>query len=197
MAADSNPIPATCTAEPPAVEHAIQPAKWFRLVGQTHARLQERSRGFRAALPEYLRLATGLAEVAPEVSNAACGRQNWCGEQRLLGSWPWTNVTRSFDAVRATFRSPGYRLDAFASSVVVAQDGSFDHHLQGSNLHGLYGGLEKLIPNAVVEPYVFWRVASRQKLDRIDGVRWVGNCRPGSTTAWRSRCSVATPRPAW
>ncbi len=164
---------------------AIQPANWFRLVGQTQdARVFWNDRV--ASAPPYqntfdLRLAYAEVGAADGPVTLRVGRQELdFGEQRLLGSLPWTNVTRSFDAVRATFRSSGYRLDAFASSVVVAQDGSFDHHLQGSNLHGLYGGLEKLIPNAVVEPYVFWRVASRQKLDtKTGGVRWVGKLPAG------------------
>src|SRR5258708_37585162 len=164
---------------------AIHPANWFRLVGQTQdARVFWNDRV--ASAPPYqntfdLRLAYAEVGAADGPVTLRVGRQELdLGEQRLLGSLLWTNVTRSFDAVRAAFRSSGYRLDAFASSVVVAQDGSFDHHLQGSNLHGLYGGLEKLIPNAVVEPYVFWRVASRQKLDtKTGGVRWVGKLPAG------------------
>lgn len=159
---------------------ALQPAKWFRVVGQTQdARVFWNDRV--ASAPPYqntfdLRMA--FAEVGREGGPVMLrvGRQELdFGEQRLVGSLNWTNVTRTFDAVRATFRTHGYRLDAFASSVVVAQDGTSDHHVQGSNLHGLYGGLEKLIPNAVVEPYVFWRVLSRQKLDtKTGGLRWVG-----------------------
>lgn len=85
------------------------------------------------------------------------------GDQRLVGTANWLNVPRNFDAVRASFHSHGYRVDAFSSSIVVPQDGAFDHHVEGNNLHGLYGGLEELIPNAVVEPYVFWRLAPRIK----------------------------------
>ena len=55
----------------------------------------------------------------------------------------------------------GYRLDAFASTVVNAVDGTFDHHAAGNNFHGLYGGMEKLVPKAVIEPYVLWRLAGK------------------------------------
>jgi len=158
----------------------VQPAKWLRLVGQTQdARIFGNNPVVSA--PPYqntfdLRMAFIEMGAKEGPVMLRVGRQELdFGEQRLLGSLPWTNVTRTFDAVRATFRVRGYRLDAFTSSVVVAQEGSFDHHLQGSNLHGLYGGLEKLIPSAVVEPYAFWRVASRQRLDtKTGGVRWVG-----------------------
>ena len=105
------------------------------------------------------------------------------GDQRLVGTADWLNVPRNCDAVRASFHSGGYRLDAFSAAIVAPQNGTFDHHIEGNNLHGLYGGLEKLIPNAVVEPNVFWRLAPRQKneggklasLDsKTGGVRWVG-----------------------
>ena len=104
---------------------AIQPANWFRLVGQTQdARVFWNDRV--ASAPPYqntfdLRLAYAEVGAADGPVTLRVGRQELdFGEQRLLGSLPWTNVTRSFDAVRATFRSSGYRLDAFASSVVVA-----------------------------------------------------------------------------
>ncbi len=91
------------------------------------------------------------------------GRQELAfGEQRLVGPANWLNTGRTFDAVRATFHKGNYRLDAFASSVVNTKDGEWDHHQQGNNFHGLYGGIEKLIPNAVIEPYAFWRTAPRQ-----------------------------------
>ena len=159
---------------------SIEPAAWFRIRGQTQdARVFGNDRV--AAAPPYqntfdLRLAYAEVGRSEGVFQLRAGRQELdFGEQRLLGSLPWTNTARSFDAIRATFHKRGYRLDAFAASMVVAQDGSPDHHLQGSNLHGLYGGFEKLIPKAVVEPYVFWRVASRQKLDtKTGGIRWVG-----------------------
>lgn len=91
------------------------------------------------------------------------GRQELAfGEQRLIGHLNWTNTARSFDAVRATVRHGNYRLDAFAGSVVNLKDGEWNHHAQSNNLHGLYGGIDKLIPNGVIEPYAFWRTAPRQ-----------------------------------
>lgn len=70
----------------------------------------------------------------------------------------WTNAARTFDAVRGTVRYNGYRLDLFSASVVNEVDGTWDHHLQGNDLHGAYGGIEKLVPNATIEPYFFWRL---------------------------------------
>src|SRR5260370_37219962 len=119
---------------------AIQPANWFHLVGQTQdARVFWNDRV--ASAPPYqntfdLRLAYAEVGAADGPVTLRVGRQELdFGEQRLLGSLPWTNVTRRFDAVRATLRSSGYRRGPFASSGTAQQDGSFDHHLQGSNLH--------------------------------------------------------------
>ena len=52
----------------------------------------------------------------------------------MIGSLPWTNAARSFDAVRASYRGKGYRIDAFVSSVVNARDGAFDRRTDGNNL---------------------------------------------------------------
>ena len=112
------------------------------------------------------------------------GRQELVfGEQRLVGHLNWFNAARSFDAVRTTLRNSQVRLDVFASSVVNAKDGDWNKRTDGNNLHGAYGSLAKLVPNATVEPYVFWRLAPGQRTEtgtaaRLDsktvGVRWVG-----------------------
>lgn len=88
------------------------------------------------------------------------GRQElYFGNGRLIGNSWWSNVSRSFDAVRASYRSDDYRLDVFASSVVIARDGVVDHHNQGNNLYGIYGLVRnKIAPKSQFEPYTFWRV---------------------------------------
>ncbi len=168
----------------------IQPANWIKIFAQTQdARVAFKNT--KPAAPPYqntwdLRLAyLELGDSEKGIFGVRAGRQELnFGEQRLIGSADWNNTARSFDAVRATVRPlDGVRIDAFASSVVVATDGTFDHHKAGDNLHGLYGGLDKLIPNAVIEPYVLWRVSPRIKneanaianLDEYtSGVRFTG-----------------------
>ena len=112
------------------------------------------------------------------------GRQELAfGDERLLGNTAWTNASRSFDAVRTTLRHGKYRVDLFAASVVVLHDGDVGYHTAGNNLHGLYGGLDNVLPKSTLEPYVFWRLNQRQKTEtggvgNLDfftvGVRWVG-----------------------
>ncbi len=125
-----------------------------------------------------------IGDAEKGIAALRVGRQELVfGDQRLIGHLNWVNDARSFDAVRATFRYNGYRLDAFASTVVNPVDGTFDHHTAGNNLHGLYGGMEKLVPKAVIEPYVLWRLqqrlatetGARGNLDfKTVGFRWVG-----------------------
>lgn len=113
------------------------------------------------------------------------GRQELAfGEERLVGAGNWGNVSRVFDAVRVGVHHGKYRLDAFSSSVVVPRDHQFDRHLDGDNLHGLYGDIGAWIPRSKVQPFLFWRLAPvagaesglREKLDtKTYGVRWNGD----------------------
>ena len=107
------------------------------------------------------------------------------GDQRLVGNSNWLDVPRVFDVVRLTLRHKGYRLDAFAANPVQPVNGEFDRPFRqkADNFYGMYGGFEKIVPHAVVEPYVFWRV-TRNLLTEFSrpgnrdsktlGVRWVG-----------------------
>jgi len=167
----------------------IQPTAWLRFNVQA-----QDSRVFgknqTPAAPPFqntfdLRMAyVEIGDSEKKTVGLRVGRQELAfGEQRLIGHLNWTNTARTFDAVRATFRHGNYRLDAFASSVVNPRDGEWDHHAQGNNFHGLYGGIDKLIPNAVIEPYALWRLAPGQvtesktpgKLDsKTFGVRVAG-----------------------
>jgi hypothetical protein len=98
----------------------------------------------------------------PEANTVAlrAGRQELVfGEQRLVGHLNWTNTARSFDAVRATYRNRHVRVDGFAASVVNLREDEFNKRADGNNFHGAYAVFGAVIPNASVEPYVFWRLA--------------------------------------
>ncbi len=103
------------------------------------------------------------------------GRQEFVfGDQRLVGNAGWPNGARSFDAVRATVRGNGARLDAFASTVVVIRDGTFDKHQKGNNFRGLYGDFTRLVPGQAIEPFFFWRVAPGAIDFKTAGLRALG-----------------------
>ncbi|MBI3695257.1 MAG: alginate export family protein [Acidobacteria bacterium] len=157
----------------------LQPADWMKFVFQGQdARVF--GNDIVGSAPPYqdtmdLRMAyLELGDPEKKPLSVRVGRQELAfGEQRLVGALNWTNASRTFDAVRATFRYKGYRLDAFAASVVNIRDGEFNKRLDGNNLHGLYGGIEKLVPKATLEPYVLWRLARGRDFKTV-GLRWVG-----------------------
>jgi hypothetical protein len=86
------------------------------------------------------------------------GRQELVyGDQRLIGHVSWLNAARTFDGVKATFRTKAFSTDVFASSVVRILDGELDKSGNGNRFAGAYGTTTKLIPQATVEPYVLFK----------------------------------------
>jgi hypothetical protein len=112
------------------------------------------------------------------------GRQELAfGEMRLIGHLNWTNTARSFDAARLTLQHKNYKVDLFSASVVNVREGTADKSSGGNDIHGAYGSITKLVPNATIEPFVFWRLARGTRTElglpgktdrKIGGVRFVG-----------------------
>jgi hypothetical protein len=143
----------------------IQPSDWLKVVAET-----QDSRVFAnsnvACIPPYqntwdIRQAyVQLGRPTEGWFDVVAGRQVLSlGAERLVGPSDWSNMGRTFDLVRLNLHNSRFGLSLFSSSVIVARDGAIDHHLQGNNLHGAYGSLQRLIPRATVEPYLLWRVA--------------------------------------
>jgi hypothetical protein len=169
----------------------IQPASWLKFVFQGQdARTLGEIVDKRFHLPPYqdtmdLRQAyVEIGDAEKKTAGLRIGRQELAfGEERLIGNVNWLNTARSFDGARATFHRKGYRLDAFAASVVNIHEGQFNENIPGNNIYGLYGGLEKLVPQATLEPYLIWRRASNLPTETKTrgtlnfatvGFRWVG-----------------------
>lgn len=172
----------------------LQPTEWLKIYfqGQDARALWKNQKPPAPPFHDLMDLRLGYLELGDTEKKAVglrIGRQDLrFGEERLVGVSDWTNTARSFDGLRATIRHPGYRLDAFAVSVVNIREGKFDKSVAGNNLYGLYGGLENLIPKSTIEPYFFWRRApklptetgTRGKLGFATiGYRWVGKL-PGN-----------------
>jgi hypothetical protein len=143
----------------------VQPTEWLSFFGQSQdSRIY--LNGPVAKAPPYQNT-WDLHQAWSEIGSTEkyhfrvrVGRQELAfGDQRLVGPSPWLNAPRVFDAALVTVLLGGIRVDSFASSVVNSVDGQLDHHKQGNPFYGAYGSLTKLIPNATVEPYVFWRLA--------------------------------------
>ncbi|MEJ7605244.1 MAG: alginate export family protein [Bryobacteraceae bacterium] len=163
----------------------IQPTPWmkFTFQGQDARVFAKTLKPYGPPFQDRVDLRMAFVELGDSEKGSFAlrgGRQELAfGEQRLVGHLNWLNTARTFDAVRATFRHNGYRLDAFAASVVNLRDGEFNRRQDGNNFHGLYGGIEKLVPNAVIEPYAFWRVGPGRLNFKTYGVRFAGKL-PGN-----------------
>lgn len=132
------------------------------------------------------------------------------GEGRLLGDGDWSNVGRSFDAARMIFHYRKLRVDAFSGiSDKIYIDGVATPTL-GEHFDGLYGSLDRVVPNAVVEPYLLWKMEHHVKGEIVKtgnldektiGFRWLGKLPLGLDYGMESamqRGSQATePISAW
>jgi hypothetical protein len=105
-------------------------------------------------------LRTAFADIGDARAPIAArlGRQELAfGEQRLLGHLAWVNTGRSWDAARVLLRAKSWTADVFGASLVRSLPDEFDKSGNGNRLAGVYAASAKVIPQAAVEPYVFWR----------------------------------------
>lgn len=105
-------------------------------------------------------LRTAFADIGDAKAPVAArlGRQELAfGEQRLLGHLAWVNTGRSWDAARVILRTKSWQADVFGASLVRSLPDAFDKSGSGNRLAGVYASSPTVIPQAVVEPYLFWR----------------------------------------
>src|ERR1700730_4193304 len=81
------------------------------------------------------------------------------GDERVIGPSNWLNVGRTFDVARVDVHHPGYEVAVFASSVVPGSNTFLHRALPGNNFYGVYTSFQNIIPHAIFEPYVLWRLA--------------------------------------
>ena len=171
----------------------IQPVWWLKIIAQS----QDSREFFKGGTPvapyqDTWDLRQAYAEIGDMERgfvDLRVGRQEInLGDERLIGSSNWTNNARSFDAARLRLHRKKLRLDIFAASVVVVTVGQVGAVTPGNNIYGLYGGLDNVVPNSTIEPYLFWRSQSDVKAQlggvgtydmKVPGVRWVGTL-PGN-----------------
>ena len=125
-------------------------------------------------------LRTAFADIGDAKAPVAArlGRQELAfGEQRLLGHLAWVNTGRTWDAARMILRAKSWQADVFGASLVRSLPDSFDKSGNGNRLAGVYAASPKVIPQASVEPYLFWRrdVNLRSELTPVSGLTGVGD----------------------
>jgi hypothetical protein len=140
----------------------IKPTSWFKLVSQ----LQD-ARPFMQKPPWDppnlnawdLKLAYGeFGDPEKHWISLRVGRQLINYNNTIIANSEWRDQARSYDAVVANLHHDRYRLGLFGASVVVPLAEGISHHLEGNNIYGAYGGIDHIIPNSVLEPFVLWRV---------------------------------------
>jgi hypothetical protein len=141
----------------------LRPTSWFGVVAQ-----------FQDARPVFLKPPVGPPnEVKWDLKQAyvkllgsetspvsiRVGRQIIDYNSTIFGNSEWRNQGRSYDAAVMNIHLDRYRLGIFAASIVNPADTGITHHQNGNNVYGLYGGIERVIPKSVIEPFLLWRVA--------------------------------------
>ena len=102
-------------------------------------------------------------KIGPKDFNVTIGRQILSyGDERLVGSFDWNNIGRTFDAVKVHYNTDTWSLEAFTSSVVVINKEKFDQSdfLDGNNSgrNQIFSGIyfsTTLIPIQVTDLYAF------------------------------------------
>ena len=142
------------------INATVAPSSTAKFVVQVQdARVFDKTTGGLAApFRDTVDLRMAYGEFGGARNMVRAGRQELAfGEQRLIGHLNWVNAARSFDGVRATIARRAFKFDAFATSVVTIQPDGFDKSGNGNRLYGFYGSASTFVPNATVEPYLFWR----------------------------------------
>jgi hypothetical protein len=141
----------------------IQPASWLKVVAQFQdARPLFQTPPFGPPNEVKWDLKQAFVELGGSEGSPVSlrvGRQIIDYNSTIFGNSEWRNQGRSYDAAVLNLRVDRYRLGIFAASVVNSLDIGISHHLQGNNVYGLYGGIERVIPKSVIEPFFLWRVA--------------------------------------
>jgi len=80
------------------------------------------------------------------------------GGKRLVGVADWSNSPPVFDAAKLNFSRRGVSVDVFASTRVSTINAyTLNEPKKGENLYGSYLVFDRLVKNAQIEPYLFWR----------------------------------------
>ncbi len=138
----------------------VSPRPWLRFFAQAQ---DSHAPGYRAPAPASVANTLDLRQAYVEVRGA--GKEHWglragrqemgFGAERLVGYGNWGNVSRSFDGARVFRESARYRLDWFATTLVVVDKDRFDRFRRTTQLYGFHGAWKSWVRQATVETYLF------------------------------------------
>ncbi len=146
----------------------VQVQPWFRIVGEMQ---DVRGPGYNAPVPATILNRFDLRQAYVEAGDAEgpgfairLGRQSLkYGKGRLVADPDWGNEGQTFDAIRATYSAGSVKLDAFAASPVVPQDGLYDRSYKQNMLYGLYGSVSRFGDALRIEPYLLLKSNAKVK----------------------------------
>ncbi|MBE2180144.1 MAG: alginate export family protein [Chthoniobacterales bacterium] len=113
----------------------FEPVDWFRFYAQFQSSIEVGNRGDEPGVSgsegdDYADLYQGYVEFADYDRfplGLRAGRQLFnYGDQRLIGSFDWNNLGRSFDAARVRYQADKFWAEAFAASVVTVERADFN-----------------------------------------------------------------------
>jgi hypothetical protein len=80
------------------------------------------------------------------------------GSKRLIAVSSWSNATPAYHAARFSYSGHGISANFFAATRISAIKAyKFNEPRIGENVYGAYFSMDKLVPKAKIEPYLFWR----------------------------------------
>ena len=123
---------------------AIKPVDWLKIYAQGQD--SREAWADRPAIPgsmgaegdDQFDFRQGYLQLGPKWVNAKLGRQELAyGDERLIGTNPWNNFGRTFDAAKLHYEHGKFSVDVFSSTVVYILRDSFDYSdlFNGSETH--------------------------------------------------------------
>jgi hypothetical protein len=158
---------------------SITPKPWLHIFAETQ---DTRAPGFRKPVSNSAANSFDLRQGFVEFTGSGSGR--WSlragrqelsfGAERLVGISNWSNVSRTFDALRLSYQTKNARLDWFASTLVLTNNDHFDRFRSNVKLHGFYSAFRDWLPDATIEPYLLWKSTAGDLDVYTFGVRALG-----------------------
>jgi hypothetical protein len=139
----------------------IKPASWLQFLVQGQ---DTRAFGYTSpsgSLQDPVDLRQAYVQVGDGERSgymARVGRQ----EMTYAGSWlfspsDWGNTGRTMDGAVVSYKRSGLKVDVLTASAMLLDGTRFDRHRPGDRISGAYGWLDKLVPKASIEPFLFYR----------------------------------------
>jgi hypothetical protein len=84
------------------------------------------------------------------------GRQELSyGDERLVGTFDWDNIGRTFDAAKLRFEQKSFWVDAFTGCVLINNDNQFNEPNYDDWFSGVYASTRDVIPKTELQLYFF------------------------------------------